>query len=149
MFIEKEIRSQFMNKPIAVTTFCLSAATLLILTGLAKLYSTLGTSKILDGIDELFLVENRLVLIGAAAAEFAVAWTLVFGRSEKLKLISLLWLSSMFVWYRTARWYFAIPTPCKCLGNLTDNLPFKVETVETGLQLMIVYCFLRRGQPLC
>src|SRR5213079_961849 len=103
---------------------------------------TLGAGRILDTQDDLFLIPNRWVLFLSATIELGVMYLTVFGKRERIKLLGLLWLSSMFVLYRMAKWYANIPEACPCLGQLAEKLPLNPETVDLGLRLIVAYLFL-------
>jgi hypothetical protein len=121
--------------------FFISAVLILAVTASGKLYSTLGAARILDYADRLLLLPNRWILFGVGAIEIGVVCVLLFSRIDRFKLIALLWLSSMFVLYRSARWYFHVAEPCKCLGRWTEKLPFMPQTVEFALELLVAYMF--------
>lgn len=124
------------------TIFLISAGVILSATALAKLYSTLGSARVLDRADDLFGLPNRWILFGVGAVELAVVCVLLLSRVERVKVLSLLWLSSMFGLYRGAKWYFHVTGPCKCLGSLTEKLGIKPETVESVMTGVAGYLFL-------
>lgn len=70
------------------------------------------------------------------------AGVLILSRSDKLKYLSLLWLSLNFMLYRLGFWFTGLSLEhCKCLGNLTDSLGLNPKPVQTILQILVLYLF--------
>jgi hypothetical protein len=118
-----------------------SAGAVLALTAVAKLISAFGTAELLGRPDHLLLLPYRWILLGVAAIELVVVGVLASSIAPKVKLLSLLWLSSSFILYRLAKWVFNVPDPCHCLGQIAANLPMTPETLNLLLKGLIVYLF--------
>ncbi len=118
--------------------FLWSSGTLLLMTGCIKIFSSFGTSRILDMQDELLLLHNRQLAIGAGVLEIVVAILLFRCRNTIFSAAILLWLTSNFVLYRIGM-YVTGTTLCPCLGGLYDKLGLKPEVAEATLKVMIVY----------
>lgn len=97
--------------------FYKSAAALLLVTALAKLYSAGGSARLLQAQDQLLHLGYRPVMILAALIEVAVAAFLLRNRSGLRRSLLLLWLSSNFIAYRLGNYLLGIHS-CSCLGAL-------------------------------
>lgn len=116
------------------------AGALLLLTALAKLYSSGGSAKILQVQDQLFHLGYRPVLILAALVEIPVAVFLLKSRSDLRRSLVLLWLSSNFIAYRLGNYLLGIHT-CPCLGQLADRLPLPRGLVDIFLVVLVLWWF--------
>jgi hypothetical protein len=123
----------------ATNIYLLFAASLLLRTPLAKLWSAAGEARILAVRDPLLLRTNRELLIGVGLLELAVTAYLIFGRNTLQKHLLIVWLSVNFTVYRLGIGWVAPGRPCPCLGTLTARLPLKPDTVDLLLKLVIVY----------
>lgn len=122
--------------------FLYSSALVLIVTGLAKFFSASGDVKLLHTPDPLLHFNYGILVPAVAAYELAVAAVLLLSRCEKLKFLSLLWLSLNFMLYRLGYWFVGLPLEhCKCLGNLTDTLGLNPKLVQAALQVLVLYLF--------
>jgi hypothetical protein len=129
-----------MNK--VKSAFLVSSALILIVTALAKFYSASGDVKLLLTPDPLLHIHYGVLLPVVAALELGVAALLFLSRADKLKYLSLLWLSLNFMLYRLGFWFIGLPMEhCKCLGNLTDTLRLDPHVVQAVLQGMVFYLF--------
>jgi len=118
-----------------------SAAMLLILTAVAKFCSAAGTAKILLQQDQLLHVNIRLLMLGAAASECAIAFFLLRSRHELKRALALFWLSGNFMAYRFANQALGIHY-CPCLGTLAQNLPLTQARLDLILTVLVIYWFL-------
>jgi hypothetical protein len=132
---------QFRMRTILKRAFLISAALVLIATASAKIYSAFGDVRLLEHVDGLFSIRNRWLLIGVSALELALVYLLVRTRIDRIKFLALIWLATMFGFYRFANWYFQIPEPCPCLGTLAQRLGWSPTAVEGGLTITISYLF--------
>jgi len=89
--------------------FNFSGATLL-LTSLAKLYSSAGHAKVLAVQDQLLHLGYRPLMVLTAGLEVAVAVFVFKSRSDVRRCLVLLWLSGNFMFYHGA-------------GNCWDSTP--------------------------
>lgn len=111
-------------------------------TAVAKLYSAGGTAEILDHLDPIFLILNRVVLTIVGTIEFAVVGVLLLHRNPSVKLLTVAWLSANFVIYRFGLWFLQIKKPCSCLGTVTDLLPIDPAMIDLGMKVLVMYLFL-------
>lgn len=120
--------------------FFKSAAVLLLLTALAKLYSSGGTAKILQVQDQLVHLGYQPVLVLAALVEIAVAVFLLKSRNDLRRSLVLLWLSSNFIAYRLGNYLLGMHT-CPCLCQLADRLPLPRGLVDIFLLVLVLWWF--------
>jgi len=117
-----------------------SAAVLLLLTAVAKLYSASGSAKILEVQDRLLHLGYRPLMILAALLEIVVALFLLKSRSHLGRSLVLLWLSANFLAYHLANYLLGIHY-CPCLGSLTDRLPLPRGLPDTLLIALVFWWF--------
>ncbi len=121
-------------------TFLYSSAAILLVTALAKLYSAAGTSKMLTYPDPLLHIKYKPLLVGAGFFELAVVAVLLLSRNDRLKYLSLLWLSLNFALYHMGYAILGLPQKlCPCLGHLTDSMHLNPAMVEGALQGVVAY----------
>lgn len=120
--------------------FYKSAAALLLVTALAKLYSAGGSARLLQAQDQLLHLGYRPVMILAALIEVAVAAFLLRNRSGLRRSLLLLWLSSNFIAYRLGNYLLGIHS-CSCLGRLADRLPLPRGLADAVLQVLLLWWF--------
>lgn len=120
--------------------FYKSAAALLLVTAMAKLYSAGGNAKLLQTQDQLLHLGYRPVIIIAALIEVAVAALLFRNRSGLRRSLLLLWLSSNLIAYRLGNYLLGIHT-CACLGRLADRLPLPRGLADIVLQVLLLWWF--------
>jgi hypothetical protein len=120
--------------------FINSAATLLILTAAAKLYSAAGSARILTVTDPLLHMRYRYVMGAVGLIEVAVAFYLLMGRHVLAKSWLVFWLSSNFILYRFGNAFLHVRL-CPCLGTLSDTLPISRAQVDFFLLATVLYLF--------
>ncbi len=128
-----------MNPKREISFFSL-AASVLMLTAMAKLYSATGQAKVLLAQDQLLHVGYRPLMILAALVEVIVAAFLLRSRSEWKRSLVLLWLSGNFIFYHLGNYLLGYKT-CSCLGHLSDALPLPHGFAESMLQVLVLYWF--------
>jgi hypothetical protein len=112
--------------------FLHSAAVILFLTGMAKLFSVLGTAAALEEPDALLGLSHRHIFILLGGLELALSAFLLMGRSPQVKLALVAWLATNFLVYRLGLWSMGAPNLCNCLGNLNDYLPVSPRTLNAA-----------------
>jgi hypothetical protein len=107
--------------PKLIKFFLVTAGVTLIVTGIAKLYSTTGSSRILLTPDPVFWISTRKMLIIVSLTEIVCAWLLLSSGPLSLKLGVAAWLATSFLVYRTA---LALngAIRCPCLGTLAGTI---------------------------
>lgn len=120
------------------TPFFWSSGTLLLLTGCAKLWSAMGTERILAIEDELLLISNRELMIAVGLLELVVACIVLRGREPVFSAALLFWLSGNFALYRLGM-MFTVSTICPCLGTLYAKLGLTPGVFDVLLKGIVVY----------
>jgi len=123
-----------------VRWFCLSAGLILLLTGLAKVLSTLGINRMLEVADPVFGLKFRHLFMAVGLLELgAVFLILLTDLRPRLKLLLIAWLSTNFVIYRLGLWLMDWHQPCNCLGTLTDFLRLSPTAADWMLKAGLAY----------
>ncbi|HXT12923.1 MAG TPA: MauE/DoxX family redox-associated membrane protein [Candidatus Angelobacter sp.] len=128
-----------MTKPLIVRTFLQSAATLLIITALAKFISATGHARILEQPDPVFGIRFALLFWIVGSAELAVAFVCLFAKKLVFPAGSLAWLTANFAIYRFGLWWVNYQKPCPCLGHLTDALRIPPSITDVALKSALIY----------
>jgi hypothetical protein len=115
--------------PVAPTVFAVGTA--LAVTGLAKVWATVGDARMLGIVDPILGMPWKQLLAGVGVLEIIVATICFFGRSQQLGLALTAWLSTNFLVYRIGLWWIGWKQPCGCLGNLTQALNITPHTADT------------------
>ena len=113
----------------------------LLLTGLAKLWSAMGEARVLGVRDPLFGLTFRQLMAGVGLVEVLVAGVCLVGRRERQGLVLVGWLAGNFALYRLGLWWLGWKRPCGCLGHLTDALgvsPTVADRVMIGVLAYLV-----------
>ncbi len=127
-------------------SFFIAIAGYLTTTGLMKLISVLMESPILHAHDPLlepFTV--RQVLFAAAVIEFGVAYYLCSSTTSGNAPWVLLWLTSVFAFYRISLWTIGFHGHCPCLGHLFDWAPALAQWGDRFLLSALVLMALGSG----
>ena len=119
--------------------FIKSVFWVLLATGAAKLFSATGGAKLLDMPESLLPLTFRQTLWLVGSIELAVALFLVLGRSERLKLVWITWLSGNFALYRIAILLMGVGKRCPFLGSLTQKLYISQAVAEHVLMGLVIY----------
>lgn len=127
------------TSPSADTWFLRSAVLLLSATALSKVFSAGGAARVMDQSDPLLILSGRQVLLAAGLVEFAVVAYLLSGKNKRSKYLLVIWLSLDFVLYRLFVSWAAPGKPCPCLGTVGERLPFRPQTTDLMLKLIIGY----------
>lgn len=126
------------GKPLAAW-FILTAGVILAVTGAAKIWSALGTSKFLAAVDPILGLKFGQLLLAVGLAEIAVALVCCFSRRQTLALGLIAWLATNFLVYRVGLWWMDWKRPCGCLGNLTDALHLSPQAAENIMKVLLAY----------
>jgi len=119
--------------------FIYSSGILFLLTGGAKLISGIGTARILNNPDPVFLISFRHILYVAAVAELSVAAICLLSKNRKLQAGLIALLASNFLLYRFGLYWLGYHSTCPCLGNLTDTLHIPPQTADTAMKTILGY----------
>jgi hypothetical protein len=122
-----------------VLCFMYVASVLLLVTALAKIISSAGSTRILQESDPILMLPYRWVFLAVGWVELILALICIFGNRLMLKLSLIAWLATIFLMYRIGLWWIDWKRPCKCLGNLTDTLHIPAQTAETIMKMIVGY----------
>ena len=86
--------------PSIANRFVRFAAIILIITGGAKIWSALGSAKVLIVSDPLVGMEFRYLLLLVGIIELLVAFICLLSRRDLLRTLLVVWLSTNFLIYR-------------------------------------------------
>lgn len=116
-----------------------SSGLILGLTGVAKLWSALGTSRALIIADPLLGISYEHLLAVVAVIEIVAATLCFFGRSREVAVASVAYLSTNFLIYRIGLWWIGWKQPCGCMGSLTDALHIRPQTADHIALVLLIY----------
>jgi len=122
-----------------VRWFVRSAGVVLLVTGLAKLWSAMGEARVLGVRDPLFGLTFRQLMLGVGLVELVVAGVCLVGRRERLSLVLVGWLSGNFALYRLGLWWLGWKGPCGCLGHVTDALGVSPTAADLVMKIVLGY----------
>jgi len=119
--------------------FVFGFGVLLVLTGLAKIWSSFGDARLLVHTDPIVGVEFRYLMLATGLLELGIAGICFHPQKTRLGTVLVAWLSSVFLVYRLGLWWLDWHSPCACLGNLTDSLNISPESSNTLVELLLAY----------
>ncbi len=119
--------------------FALSAGVILAITGVAKVWSGLGNSKLLAVVDPIIGIKFGYLMLVVGMAEIVIVLVCFFGKRQTLALGLVAWMSTNFVVYRLGLWWLDWKKPCSCLGNLTDALHISPQTADNIMKVLLAY----------
>ncbi|MGA4644948.1 hypothetical protein [Limisphaera sp. 4302-co] len=122
-----------------VRWFVRSAGVVLLVTGLAKLWSAVGEARVLEVRDPLFGLTFGQLMLGVGLVELVVAGVCLVGQREKLSLVLVGWLAGNFALNRLGLWWLGWVRPCGCLGHLTDALGVSPTAADLVMKCVLVY----------
>jgi len=122
--------------------FVVSADLLLLVTGLAKVFSAFGEARVLTTTDPLFEIPFRYLIFSVGLTEITIAVVCSCARSNAFKMGLLLSLSLSFLAYRFGLYLVGYSGPCHCLGNLTDALHILPQTADMTMKIILAYLLL-------
>jgi len=120
-----------------IAWFIYSAGAILMITGIAKIWSMFGHAKLLGINDPVFLIPFRFLLPIVGVFELAISF-ICFTTKPKLAAGCIAYLATGFLAYRFALWLIHWG-PCPCLGTLTDALNLPLYPVDIFLRIVLAY----------
>lgn len=121
------------------TLFISSAIAILAVTGLAKLWSSFGHTKLLAIVDPIMGISFGRLMLAVGVLELVIAGICPFCKSQTLKLGLIAWLATNSVLYRLGVWWMGWKKPCSCLGNLTDPLHLSPQVSDNIMKVFLAY----------
>lgn len=137
-----EVNWAWRKRPVLGTWFILSAAIILVLTGVAKVWTAFAPTKVLAVADPITGVSFGHLMLAVGVVELVIASICLFAKSQTLKLGLIAWLASNFVVYRCGLWWMGWHKPCSCMGNLTDALHIRPEVADNIMKAILAYLFI-------
>lgn len=119
--------------------FIHAAVTILAFTGIAKVWSAFGRTKLLGVDDPITGIQFGHLILTVGILELVIAGICLFGKSQRLPLGLIAWLATNFVVYRLGLWWMGWKKPCNCLGNLTDALHISPQLADNIMKVILVY----------
>jgi hypothetical protein len=114
-------------------------AAILVVTGLAKVWTAFSHTKLLTVIDPVLGVQFGHLMLAVGGLEIAIAGVCVFRKLHTLSLALVAWLGTLFCVYRIGFVLMDWHRPCGCLGNLTDALRISPQTADTTMKIILAY----------
>ena len=102
--------------------FVSGAGTVLAFTGIAKVWSTFGSVRLLVVADPIAGIPFRWLLLAVGIVELVTAGVCFFSRNQRLATLLVAWLATNFLVYRLGLWWMGWHRPCGCMGSLTRAL---------------------------
>lgn len=127
------------SKGDALKWFIRSAAVILIITGIAKVWTAFGNVKLLTVADPIVGIQFGHLMLAVGLAEIVIALVCFFGNRQTLALGLVAWMSTNFVVYRLGLWWIDWKKPCNCLGNLTDALHISPQLADNIMKGVLAY----------
>ena len=119
--------------------FIVSAVVILVVTGAAKVLSSLGHVKALDQVDPVFGAPLRALLALTGIAEIMIAGYCFRSPRVRLSAGLLAWFSSLLLLYRISLLALGWRQPCSCLGSLTEVLHLSPDTADLIMKWVLAY----------
>ena len=119
--------------------FLRSGGVVLLITGLAKAFSAIGTSRALNVVDPLVGIPFRHLLLAVGLLELFIAFFCLFTDKRRFNLLAVAWLSTNFLVYRLGLWFIGWHRPCGCTGNLTGALHISPVVADRTMKMILAY----------
>lgn len=123
-------------------SFIAVAGVMLALTGLAKAFSAIGPSRVLDVADPVFGVPFRGLMLLVGFTELLIAFFCLFTKQRTFCVCAVAWLSTSFMIYRLGLSFMDWHRPCKCLGNVTDLLHISPQIADNIMKTVLAFLLL-------
>ena len=111
----------------------------LALTGIAKVWSTFGSVKLLAVADPIAGILFRWLLLAVGVIELVIAGVCFFRRNKRLATLLVAWLATNFVVYRIGLWWIGWHRPCGCMGSLTTALHISEQAADNIMKVVLAY----------
>ena len=119
--------------------FIRTAAVILGITGVAKVWTAFAPTKVLAVADPFTGISFGHLMLTVGVLELIIAIICWFAKSLKLALVLIAWMATNFVVYRCGLLMIGWHKPCSCLGNLTDALHIPPQTADTAMKIILAY----------
>jgi len=125
--------------------FNISASFILLVTGLAKIWSSFGPKGILMELDPVTGISFGWLLLLVGLIELLLSGICYYYRARLLPCFLVGWLSLNFLLYRIALLSMGWHRPCNCLGNFTDAIHLTPELADTLMRYILAYLLIGIG----
>ena len=129
------------RKPLT-KAFIVSGWVILAITGIAKVWSGFGNSKLLAVADPILGIQFGHLMLAVGTAEIVIALVCFFSQRQTVALGLVAWLATNIVFYRVGLWWMDWHRPCSCLGNLTDSLHISPQLADNIMKVVLAYLLL-------
>ncbi len=119
--------------------FVPSAGGVLALTGIAKVWSTFGSVRLLVVADPIAGIPFRWLLLAVGVVELVIAGLCFFSRNQRLATLLVAWLATNFLVYRLGLWWMGWHRPCGCMGSLTSALHLSEKAADNIMKVVLAY----------
>jgi hypothetical protein len=122
-----------------VRLFLLSSGILLLFTSISKIISGLGSDRVLETQDPLFLISYRSLFLIFGIFELGVAlWSLI-AKYTVFRIGLIAWLATCFAIYRISMPWIGYLKPCPCLGSLTSAIHISPKIADDVMKVVLAY----------
>lgn len=122
-----------------MTIFLFSAGIILLISGLAKLISAIGSDEFLQAKDPILGIQFRYIFLVAGVVEILAALLCFFGKRSGVKAMCIGWLATNFLIYRISLILIGYHRPCHCLGNLTTAIHVAPHVADSIMKCILIY----------
>jgi len=120
--------------------FVKSAGAILLLTGAAKVVSSLGQAKVLALQDPILGLSFGKLMLVVGLVELVIAvLCLLPSASPQVKLGLVTWVATSFLAYRIGLWAVDWHRPCGCMGALAGALHLSDQMADNVMKALLVY----------
>ncbi len=119
--------------------FIISVGAILAVTGIAKVWSGLGSARVLAVADPISGIQFGHLMLTVGLGEIIIALICFFSKWQTLAVGLIAWLATNFLVYRLGLLWVGYHKPCSCLGNLTDALHISPQTADTAMKIILGY----------
>ncbi len=130
-----------------VDKFLFSAGLIFAITGIAKIFSSFGSAKVLLELDPIVGVQFRYLMFAVGVVEIGASVFCITSHRTRTAALLVAWLSSLFLVYRLGVWWLGWQAPCHCLGTLTDSIHLAPATADNLMKIVLAYLLV--GSVVC
>lgn len=122
-----------------VRFFVRTAGIVLGITGIGKIWSACGYSKLLTTIDPVLGISFKPLLLFVGSAEIAVAGICFCKSKLGLAVGIIAWVATIFAVYRVGLSWLGWNLPCSCLGSVTAALHIPPQVADNIMKGVLAY----------
>jgi len=119
--------------------FLFSAGLIFAITGIAKIFGSFGSAKVLLELDPIVGVQFRHLMFVVGVIEIGASAFCIASARTRAAALLVAWLSCLFLFYRLGIWWLGWKVPCHCLGTLTDSLHLAPATADNLMKIVLAY----------